>query len=100
MSAQEPGRDESQRNEQFVHLNGSLVPKSQASISIYDHGFLYGDGAFEGIRVYSRNIFRLQPHIDRLFRSVKALGFELNQSKADIQKSIVDTVRANGLESG
>src|SRR5258708_33573307 len=63
--------------QQWVHLNGKLVPKSQASLSIYDHGFLYGDGAFEGIRVYSRNIFRLKQHIDRLFNSAKSLSISL-----------------------
>ena len=52
--------------EQWAHINGKLIPKSGASVSIYDHGFLYGDGAFEGIRVYSGNIFRLEPHLARL----------------------------------
>ena len=71
-----------EERQQWVHLNGKLVPKSQASLSIYDHGFLYGDGAFEGIRVYSRNIFRLKQHVDRLFASSKALGFSLNVGKS------------------
>src|SRR5262245_34990157 len=88
------------QDEQWVHLNGELTPKSQARLSIYDHGFLYGDGAFEGIRVYSRNIFRLQAHIARLFRSVHSLGFSLLITPAEMQDAIVQTVRANGLESG
>src|SRR5437016_13451068 len=53
-------------NEKWVHLNGTLVPRSEAHLSIYDHGFLYGDGAFEGIRVYNRCIFRLKDHLTRL----------------------------------
>ena len=65
--------------EQWVSVNGELLPKHEASVSIYDHGFLYGDGAFEGIRVYKGNIFRLVPHLQRLYRSVKALGFELDK---------------------
>lgn len=90
----------SRQGEQWVHLNGTLVPKSQASLSIYDHGFLYGDGAFEGIRVYSRNIFRLQPHLARLYRSVHALGFSLPIDLACLQSAVVETVRANGLDTG
>ncbi len=85
---------------QYVHLNGRLVPKSQAMVSIYDHGFLYGDGAFEGIRVYSGNIFRLKQHVARLFASARALGISLGKSAAFIQAAIVETVIANGVESG
>src|SRR5215831_15464515 len=88
------------QDEQWIHLNGELTPKSQARLSIYDHGFLYGDGAFEGIRVYNNNIFRLKPHIERLFRSVHALGFDLPATPEEIQTAIVETVRANGLETG
>src|SRR5260221_6917202 len=88
------------QGEQWVHYNGQLTPKSQVHLSIYDHGFLYGDGAFEGIRVYNNNIFRLQPHIARLFRSVHALGFQLNSTPEEMLISIVETVRANGLETG
>src|SRR5579871_2755254 len=89
-----------QQAEQWVHLNGKLVPKCEANISIYDHGFLYGDGAFEGIRVYSRNIFRLDLHLTRLYRSVHAMGFALTMDKTALQSAIVETVRANGLDSG
>ena len=89
-----------QQSEQWVHLNGRLTPKSEASISFYDHGFLYGDGAFEGIRVYTGNIFRLEAHLIRLFRSVHALGFSLNTDPAALQEAIIETVRANGLTTG
>lgn len=87
-------------SQQWVHLNGKLVPKSSASLSIYDHGFLYGDGAFEGIRVYSGNIFRLRQHIDRLFASAKALGISLGVESKCIVEAVVDTVRANGANDG
>lgn len=97
---QQAGGGASDQREQWVHLNGALIPKSQAHLSIYDHGMLYGDGAFEGIRVYSRNIFRLQPHLARLYRSVHALGFALPIEVACLQAAIVETVRANGLETG
>ncbi len=98
--AQQAEANASRQGEQWVHLNGTLVLKSQAHLAIYDHGFLYGDGAFEGIRVYSRNIFRLQPHLTRLYRSVHALGFSLPMDMACLQSAIVETVRANGLETG
>lgn len=86
--------------EQWVHLNGKLVPKAEASLSIYDHGFLYGDGAFEGIRVYSHVIFQLEAHIARLFRSARALAIDLKTDPEAVQSAIVETVRANSLESG
>jgi branched-chain amino acid aminotransferase len=86
--------------EQWVHLNGTLTPKTQAHLSIYDHGFLYGDGAFEGIRVYQKNIFRLVPHLERLYRSVKALGFTLPITPEQFQAAVVETVRANRHDNG
>src|SRR5579862_7002350 len=89
-----------EHTQQWVHLNGKLVPKSHANLSIYDHGFLYGDGAFEGIRVYSRNIFRLKQHIDRLFNSAKALGISLKVDSSCILEAVADTVRANSVENG
>ncbi|HLH80122.1 MAG TPA: branched-chain-amino-acid transaminase [Chthonomonas sp.] len=87
-------------DQQWVHLNGKLVPKAEAHLSIYDHGFLYGDGAFEGIRVYDGNIFRLEPHLTRLFRSVRALGIELCVEKPVLQQQIAELVRKNGHYSG
>jgi len=86
--------------QQWVHFNGKLVPKTQAALSIYDHGFLYGDGAFEGIRVYDGCIFRLKQHIDRLFASCKALGISLQVDSSCILEAVVNTVRANGVERG
>ena len=83
-----------------VYLNGELVSKSDARVSIYDHGFLYGDGAFEGIRVYEGNIFRLAPHLERLFRSCKALHIDLGMSVAEMQSAVVSVVRANQVEAG
>ncbi|MCA9105108.1 MAG: aminotransferase class IV, partial [Planctomycetales bacterium] len=56
-----------------VNLNGKLVPKEEAKISVYDHGLLYGDGVFEGLRIYSNRIFRLQEHLDRLWESARAI---------------------------
>src|SRR5882757_1590393 len=100
MAAQQTESGESPQPEQWVHLNGKLTPKSLASVSIYDHGFLYGDGAFEGIRVYNGNIFRLEPHLVRLYRSAKSLGFELNMDLPTLQAAVVETVRANRHQNG
>lgn len=91
---------EARQAEQWVHLNGKFISKSDARISIYDHGFLYGDGAFEGIRVYNGNIFRLKQHVARLFRSAKALDIGLGASQDDALTAIVETVRRNRLASG
>ena len=86
--------------EQWVHLNGKLTPKQSALLSIYDHGFLYGDGAFEGIRVYNGNIFRLEAHLTRLYRSAQALGIDLAIPQSQMQQNVLDTVRANKHSAG
>ncbi len=83
-----------------VFLNGDLVPREDAHVSIYDHGFLYGDGAFEGIRVYNRRVFKLQAHVARLYRSAHALAIKLCTHPQELISAIVATVRANNLETG
>ena len=59
--------------ERWIYVNGEFVKKEDAKISVFDHGFLYGDGIFEGIRVYNGNIFKSKEHIDRLFDSAKSI---------------------------
>ena len=83
-----------------IHLDGQLVPASEAKVSVYDHGFLYGDGVFEGIRIYNRRIFRLDAHLTRLYRSAKAIWLEPPYSVAEMKKAIEETVAANQLENG
>ena len=83
-----------------IHLNGQLVPASEAKVSVYDHGFLYGDGVFEGIRIYNRRIFRLDGHLQRLYRSAKAIWLTPPLSMDEMKKSIEATVAANQLENG
>jgi len=85
---------------QRVYLNGHMVAREDAHLSIYDHGFLYGDGAFEGIRVYSRRVFKLDAHLDRLYRSARALAIDLGLPKEQFRTAVLETVRANELESG
>jgi branched-chain amino acid aminotransferase len=86
--------------EQIVYINGSLLPRAQAHADIYDHGLLYGDGAFEGIRVYDGLVFRLQEHIDRLYRSAKALAIDLGMTPAEMVDAVVRTVGANEHRTG
>lgn len=83
-----------------VFLNGKLVDKEEAKISIFDHGVLYGDGVFEGIRVYEKCIFRLQQHIDRLFASAKYIMLNIPMTKEELIKATVDTCKANNIING
>ena len=80
-----------------VYTNGDFVPQDQAVTSIYDHGFLYGDGVFEGIRAYSGRIFRLDEHIDRLYDSAKAIMLDIPLTKDEMKQAILETLRVNGL---
>lgn len=82
-------------SEQWIFLNGEFVTKENAKISVYDHGFLYGDGVFEGIRVYSGNVFRLHEHIDRLYNSAKSILLTIPYTKEEMIDYIVETIRRN-----
>ena len=81
--------------ERVVYINGEMVPKEEARISVFDHGLLYGDGVFEGIRIYNRKAFRLQAHTRRLFESARAIRLEMPWSPDEVNKAINDTVAAN-----
>ncbi len=83
--------------ELLVWLNGELVEKSQAKISVYDHGFLYGDGVFEGIRAYNGRVFLLDEHLDRLYESAKAIWLTIPMTKAQTRDAILQTLRANEM---
>lgn len=85
--------------DQWIYLNGEFVTKENAKISVYDHGFLYGDGVFEGIRVYSGNIFRMEEHMDRLYRSAKSIMLDISHSQEELTNLIAETVEKNGLEN-
>ncbi len=80
-----------------VYVNGRFVPAEEASISVFDHGFLYGDGVFEGIRVYEGNIFRLHQHIERLYHSAQCLLLAIPMAPEALHDAIVETVRRRGL---
>ena len=69
-------------------------------ISVYDHGLLYGDGVFEGIRSYGGQVFRLQEHLDRLWESAEAIWLEIPTSKEELAQSVIATLAANDIQDG
>ncbi|MCS7119263.1 MAG: branched-chain-amino-acid transaminase [Archaeoglobaceae archaeon] len=81
----------------LVYLDGKFVPEEDAKISIFDHGFLYGDGVFEGIRAYNGRVFRLREHIERLYDSAKTINLQIPLSKEEFEKIIIETLRKNNL---
>ncbi|MDR2351363.1 MAG: branched-chain-amino-acid transaminase [Endomicrobium sp.] len=80
-----------------IFLDGKLVEKREAKISVFDHGFLYGDGIFEGIRVYNERVFRLKEHLERLWSSAKAINLEIPLHKKEMEKALIKTILANKL---
>lgn len=83
-----------------VYINGKLVPKEEAKVSVFDHGLLYGDGVFEGLRTYSGKVFRLQEHIDRLWDSAKAIWLEIPMTKQAMADAVNQTVKTNSIGDG
>lgn len=82
----------------FVYLNGQWVPSQEAKVSVFDHGLLYGDGVFEGIRSYDKLIFKLTEHLDRLWESAHTLMLKIPLSKKEMEQAIVETLRRNQLK--
>ena len=80
-----------------VYVDGHFVPAEEARVSVFDHGFLYGDGVFEGIRVYDGNIFRLQQHVQRLYASAQCILLTVPLSREAMSAAIVETVRRREL---
>ena len=83
-----------------VFIDGKYYDERAAKISVFDHGLLYGDGVFEGIRAYHGRVFKLKEHIDRLFGSAKAILLEIPMSHAEIMRATVETCRKNNLRDG
>lgn len=81
--------------EPISYVNGQLVEKSKAVISIYDSGFQHGDGVYEGIRVYKNKVFMLEEHIERLYESAKTLEIDIDVSKEEMKEIVLTTIRAN-----
>lgn len=83
-----------------IYLDGKYCDEKNAKVSVFDHGLLYGDGIFEGIRAYNGRVFRLKEHIDRLFYSAKAILLEIPLPHAALMKAVVETCRRNKLRDG
>jgi branched-chain amino acid aminotransferase len=84
----------------IIFMNDRLVPEEEARISVFDHGLLYGDGVFEGLRSYSGRVFRLDAHLDRLWDSARAISLEIPLAKDVVAKAVNDTLAANKLADG
>lgn len=83
----------------LIYLNGRFVPEEQATVSVFDHGFLYGDGVFEGIRAYDGRVFRLEEHVQRLFDSAQAIMLSIPLSQKEMCEAILETLRKNNLRN-
>lgn len=81
----------------IIYLNGEFVPQERAVVSVFDHGLLYGDGVFEGIRAYHGRVFKLDEHLDRLYESAKTIAMEIPVSKDEMQEIVLETLRRNNL---
>ena len=84
----------------IIYVNGRMVPKNQATVSVYDHGLLYGDGIFEGIRVYQGKIFKCGQHMERLWRSAEAIHMKIPLSREAMVQVLRDCIAANGIVEG
>jgi branched-chain amino acid aminotransferase len=83
-----------------IFLNGNLVDEKDAVVSVFDHGLLYGDGVFEGTRVYNGRIAFLDEHMDRLLDSAKVIALNVGMTKEELKKATVETCKANGIKNG
>lgn len=83
-----------------IYISGRLYDKEDAKISVYDHGLLYGDGVFEGMRSYGGKVFRLAEHLDRLWNSAKAICLEIPMTKEAMAAAVQDTLKTNGIDDG
>jgi len=83
-----------------IYIDGKFVPEEEARISVFDHGLLYGDGLFEGIRVYNREVFMLEAHLKRLYNGAKVIRLEIPLSPEELGKKVCETVKLNGISDG
>ena len=83
-----------------IYIDGNFYDQSEAKVSVFDHGLLYGDGVFEGIRFYQDRVFRLEYHVDRLWDSAKAIALEIPMSRSEVIAATLETIRQNDLHDG
>lgn len=84
----------------LIWIDGQLHPKSEAKVSVYDHGLLYGDGCFEGIRFYDKRIFKARAHIDRIYRNCERIRLKVPYTKDEMLAALRECIEANGLKDG
>jgi len=84
--------------ERWIYIDGKFLPEEEAKISVFDHGFLYGDGVFEGIRAYRGRVFKLEEHLSRLWDSARAINLTIPLSKDTLREKILETLRRNKLK--
>jgi branched-chain amino acid aminotransferase len=94
------GGSVTKKKELTIHIDGNFVPASEAKVSVFDHGLLYGDGIFEGIRFYNGAVFRLDEHLDRLWDSARSICLEIPISREEMTEALLETIRQNGLRDG
>lgn len=83
-----------------IYVDGEFLPESEAKVSVFDHGLLYGDGIFEGIRFYNGRVFRLEDHLDRLWDSARSIWLEIPMSRRAMTEALLETIRQNELREG
>src|SRR5476651_1834966 len=83
-----------------IYIDGTFYPEAEAKISVFDHGLLYGDGVFEGIRFYKDRVFKLPEHIERLYDSAKAICLTIPLTPAQMTEALLETIRLNELHDG
>ncbi len=84
--------------ELLIYIDGEYYPKSQAKVSVYDHGLLYGDGVFEGIRAYNGSVFKLKEHVARLYESAHSMMLEIPMTQEQMVQAVIDTLRKNEMK--
>ena len=84
-------------SDRIIYLDGQFVPENEAKVSVFDHGLLYGDGVFEGIRAYNGRIFKCEEHIDRLYAAAKAIMLDIPLTKEEMTEVLLETCRKNDV---
>ena len=97
MESKQINRVNFKMKDQLVYIDGDYYPRNEAKVSVFDHGFLYGDGVFEGIRAYNGEVFKLDEHLDRLFESAKSIKLQAPLTKVELKEAILSTLKKNDL---
>lgn len=84
----------------MIYMDGKFVDKEEAKVSVFDHGLLYGDGVFEGIRAYNGRVFKLKEHLDRLYKGARTICLNINETPEEMEKAVAETCRQNNISDG